>query len=146
MKAISTCAFSGLGGAVDRAFPDLVLLGAADSPDGDPTTVVRPRVGNRAVRFMSVGHPARTRITPSSVPAGFHGFLPGTAPPEDCDRALSDALAGCTHGSRDMAEEPIEYRTSSLSRHPRERQGLDPLPDGMSNRRIAAPRASRGPR
>jgi CheY-like chemotaxis protein len=32
VKAISTCAFSGLTEAVGRAAPDLIPLGAADSP------------------------------------------------------------------------------------------------------------------
>jgi DNA-binding NarL/FixJ family response regulator len=138
VKAISTCAFSSLTEAVGRAAPDIILLGAADSFDGDLSTVVRPRAGNRAVRFISVGHPARTRITPSSVSAGLHGFLPSTATPEDFNRALSAALAGFTYFPRDMTEELTEYRTQFPQLTPREQQVLDLLSDGMSNHRIGS--------
>ncbi|MEU3746525.1 MULTISPECIES: LuxR C-terminal-related transcriptional regulator [Streptomyces] len=138
VKTISTCTFDGLAEAVDRAAPDLVLLSTADSPEDDLTTVLGPRAGDHVVRFISVGHPARTRITPSSVSAGLHGFLPDTATPEDFNRALSAALAGFTYFPRDMTEELTEFRMRFPQLTPREQQVLDLLSDGMSNHRIAS--------
>ncbi|MDV5147765.1 response regulator transcription factor [Streptomyces sp. SBC-4] len=138
VKTISTCTFDDLVEAVDRAAPDLVLLSTADSPGEDLTAVLRPRAGDHEVRFISVGHPARIRVTPSSVSAGLHGFLPDTATPEDFNRALAAALAGFTYFPRDMTEELTEYRGRFPQLTPREQQVLDLLSDGMSNHRIAS--------
>ncbi|MEU9998324.1 response regulator transcription factor [Streptomyces sp. NPDC050848] len=138
VKTVSTCTFGGLAEAVGRTAPDLVLLGAADWPDCDLTTVVRPQAGAHAVRFISFGHPARTRITPSNVSAGLHGFLPSTATPEDFNRALSAALAGFTYFPRCMTEGLAEYRMRFPQLTPREQQVLDLLSEGMSNHRIAS--------
>ncbi|MFF8835986.1 LuxR C-terminal-related transcriptional regulator [Streptomyces sp. NPDC015130] len=138
VKTISTCTFDGLAEAVDRAAPDLVLLSTADAPEDDLTTVLLPRPREHVVRFISVGRPARTRITPSSVSAGLHGFLPDTATPEDFNRALSAALAGFTYFPRDMTEELTGFRMRFPQLTPREQQVLDLLSDGMSNHRIAS--------
>ncbi|MFE7552603.1 response regulator transcription factor [Streptomyces gardneri] len=138
VKTLSTCTVSDLAEAVDRLGPDLVLLSTADSPEEDVTAALRPRAGDHAVRFISIGHPARTRISPSSVSAGLHGFLPDTATPEDFDRALAAALTGFTYFPRDMTEELTEYRMRFPQLTPREQQVLDLLSDGMSNHRIAS--------
>ncbi|MBT2441557.1 response regulator transcription factor [Streptomyces sp. ISL-36] len=137
VTTISTSTFSGLADAVGRTAPDLVLLSTADSPDEDLTTFVRPQAEGRTVRFITFGHPARTRITPSSVSAGLHGFLPSSATPEDFDRALSATLAGFTYFPSEMVEELARYRMRFPQLTPREQQVLDLLSGGLSNHRIA---------
>ncbi|MFE1551342.1 LuxR C-terminal-related transcriptional regulator [Streptomyces sp. NPDC058718] len=141
VRTISTSSFSGLAEAVARTAPDLVLLGTAespDSPDDDLTALVRHRAGDRVVRYITFGDPAQTRVTPSSVSAGLHGFLPDSATPEDFDRALSSALAGFTYFPREMTEELTERRMRFPELTRREQQVLDLLSGGLSNHRIAS--------
>ncbi|MFF6789368.1 LuxR C-terminal-related transcriptional regulator [Streptomyces filamentosus] len=138
VRAISTCVFADLAETIDHAAPDVVLLAASDAPENDLTATMQPRVSDRAVRFISVGRPTRTRITPSTLSAGLHGFLPSTATPDDFNRALSAALVGFTYFPRSMTQELADCRLRFPQLTPREQQVLDLLSDGMSNHRIAS--------
>ncbi|MGW7429317.1 LuxR C-terminal-related transcriptional regulator [Streptomyces sp. NPDC054861] len=132
---VSTSSVAGVADAVSRTAPDLVLLGLADAPEEELTTFVLTRPGGRVVRFITFGRPAR--ITPSSVSAGLHGFLPSSATPQDFDRALSAALAGFTYFPRAMTAKLAEFREHFPQLTPREQQVLDLLSGGLSNHRIA---------
>ncbi|MEW1694046.1 MULTISPECIES: response regulator transcription factor [unclassified Streptomyces] len=138
VKTVSVGTLGGLVEAVDRTRPDLVVFGTTGRPEEDLAPVLRSGPRDRGLRFVSVGRPGRTRITPSSVSAGLHGFLPDTASPEDFHRALAAVLAGFTYFPRCVTEELSEYRVRFPQLTPRQQQVLDLLSDGMSNHRIAS--------
>ncbi|MFI9625313.1 response regulator transcription factor [Streptomyces sp. NPDC052042] len=118
--------------------PNLVLVGAGTaSPDHNPSLFEQIlRSGHHAVLLFGITGPC-FGLTPELVAAGLSGALLSNAAPEEFERAIRTVHAGYVCYPRAATDELVHRRVLFPDLSPREREVLDLLADGFSNRRIA---------
>lgn len=131
--------------ATDRLRPDVLLLDLRLGPEGDGIEVVRilraAGHGSRVLMFTAL---ARDADVVAALMAGASGFIQKSVDRAELADAIRTVAAGGTVFDEALTaavlerlrdDEDVDPRIASLS--PRERDVLDLLADGRSNREIA---------